>query len=133
MKKNKAVGRSGVIADLLQILEDPILMNWILPVINDFILLEVMPPTAEVFAIWATEKYKGSGSIITSAGKLNIRPIVLLELIYKLQEEIIHSRLSLAMDKAGVPDPSQYGFSKGVGADDLLLTEAQIMGTRIPT
>jgi hypothetical protein len=31
------------------------------------------------------------------------------------------------MDKAGVLDPSQYGFSKDVGADDLLLTEAQIM------
>jgi hypothetical protein len=127
MKKNKAGGRSGVTADLLQILDDPILINWILPLINAFMILEDMPPTAKLFAIWAIEKYKGSGSIITSAGKLNIRPIVLLEPIYKLQEAIIHSRLSRAMDKAGVLDPSQYGFSKDVGADDLLLTEAQVM------
>jgi hypothetical protein len=31
------------------------------------------------------------------------------------------------MDKAGVLDPSQYGFSKDVVAEDLLLTEAQII------
>ena len=126
LKKNKAGGRSRVTADLIQLLDETTVSEWLLPLVNDCLADEDLPPTAKLFAVWAIEKVPGAGSIITSSGKLNIRPITLLEPIFKLIEAIIHSRLQKAMTKAGALNPNHYGFTHGTGADDLMLEESMI-------
>jgi hypothetical protein len=93
LRKKKAGGRSGVTADLLHLLDDETLSQCLLPLINACLALEDIPGSLKLFAIWAIEKHIGAGAIITSAGKLNIRPIVLLEPSYKLIEAIIESRI----------------------------------------
>ena len=89
LRKKKAGGRSGVTADLLHLLDDVTLSQCLLPLINACLALEDIPGSLKLFAIWAIKKHIGAGAIITSAGKLNIRPIVLLEPSYKLIEAII--------------------------------------------
>ena len=80
-------------------LDSTIVVQWLLPLLNACLTNEDMPGSAKLFAIWAIEKYIGAGAIITSTGKLNIRPIVLLEPAFKLLEAVIQSRLSRALDK----------------------------------
>jgi hypothetical protein len=77
LKKNKAGGRSQVTADLLQLLDENTVREWLMPLINICLADEDLPPSAKLFAVWAIEKVPGAGSIITSSGKLNIRPITL--------------------------------------------------------
>ena len=126
LSKKKAGGRSKVTSDLIQLLDEDTVREWLLPLINQCLSQEDLPPTAKKFAVWAIEKLIGAGSIITSKGKLNIRPITLLEPVFKLIEAIILSRLQGAMDKAGVLNRNQYGFTRDVGADDLMITDALI-------
>ena len=83
--------------------------------------LSSIPDSAKLFSVWSIEKEKGSGSIITSTGKLNIRPISLFETYYKLIERIIQSRLQAALSAGNVLDTNQFGFTPGKGVDDLLL------------
>ena len=126
LRKKKAGGRSGVTADLLHLLDDVTLSQCLLPLINACLALEDIPGSLKLFAIWAIEKHIGAGAIITSAGKLNIRPIVLLEPSYKLIEAIIESRTSRALSDSSSLDPSQYGFTHNTGADDLLITTCMV-------
>ena len=126
LRKGKAGGRSQVTADLLQQLDTETVKEWVLPFVNNCLEQDDIPPTGKLFAVWAIEKIPGAGSIITSTGKLNIRPITLLEPIFKLIESIIHTRLSRAMTKAGALNPNHYGFTQGKGADDLMLEESMV-------
>ena len=126
LKKNKAGGRSRVTADLLQLLDEDTVREWLMPLINRCLADEDLPPSAKLFAVWAIEKVPGAGSIITSSGKLNIRPITLLEPTFKLIEAIIHSRLQKAMSKAGALNPNHYGFTHGTGSDDLMMEESML-------
>ena len=98
LKKNMAGGRSRVTADLIQLLDKNTVRESLLPFINICLADEDLPLSAKLFVVlWAIEKVAGAGSIITtSSWKLNIRPITLLESIFKLIEVIMHSRLQKA-------------------------------------
>jgi hypothetical protein len=109
LRKGKAGGQSQVTADLLQQLDADTVRDWVLPLVNNCMAQDDIPPSGgKLFAVWAIEKVPGAGSIITSTRKLNIRPITLLEPIFKLIENIIHTPLSKAMTLAGALNPNHY-------------------------
>ena len=51
LKKNKAGGRSGITADILQMLDSDIIVQWLLPLLNACLINEDMPGSAKLFAI----------------------------------------------------------------------------------
>ena len=61
VRKNKARGRSGITAGILQLLDSETVKQWLLPLLNACLLNEVMPGSAKLFAIWAIEKFTGRG------------------------------------------------------------------------
>ena len=126
LRTKKTGGWSGVTADLLHLLDEETLSQYLLPLINDCLALEDIPHSLKLFATWAIEKHLGAGAIITSAGKINIRPIVQLKPSYKLTEAIVESRKSRALSNTNLLDPSQYGFTHNTSADDLLISTCMI-------
>ena len=124
--KGKSGGRSLATADLLQQLDEDTVTDWILPLVNNCLAHDDIPPTGKLFAVWAIEKIHVAGSIITATGKLNIRPITLLEPTFKLIESIIHNRLTRAMSKTGALNPNQNGFTHETGVDDLMPEESMV-------
>jgi hypothetical protein len=94
--------------------------------VNNCLAQDDITPSGKLFAVWVIEKMPGAGTTISSQGKLNIRPITLLEPIFKLIESIMHTRLARAMTKTGALNPNHYSFTHGTGADDLMLEESMV-------
>jgi hypothetical protein len=57
LRKGKAGGRSQVTADLMQQLDMETVRGWVLPLVNNCLAQDDIPPTGKLFAVWAIEKY----------------------------------------------------------------------------
>ena len=125
LKNNKAGGPSGITGEMYKHLNSTTLQSWVLPLLNKALQDRDLPSTAKAFSIWAIEKTPGEGTILNMEGKINIRPISLFEVFSKLFEILIHKRIQYALHDT--LDKNQYGFTKHVGVDDLLLTYNFIM------
>ena len=127
IKPKKAGGPSTIVVESLKYLHSDTLTNWLLPIVNECLETATIPPDMKKFHVWAIEKKKGEGTIVQMEGKLNIRPISLFEVTYKLLELVIKSRVHKALLKNNDLDRAQYGFTPGVGVDDPLLTYLFLM------
>ena len=127
MKRKKAGGPSGLTTDMLYHLLPDTQDTWILPILNHALRTHNLPSLTKKFQVWATEKQPGAGSILKLTGKINVRPISLFEVLYKLLELLIKRRLNVILTKHNIIDKNQYGFTKNVGVDDLLMTYNFIM------
>ena len=117
----KAPGPSGVTYDMLKALSPQDLETYILPILNTILRTHHTPTILKCFQVWPTEKEPNSGSIITVAGKINVRPISLYETLAKLLETIITYRLHHIMDKHNTLHHSQNGFRLHKSVEDTLL------------
>ena len=110
MGRNKAPGPSKLTVEMLRHLSPAVQQTWLLPFINQCLQNRDAAPFTKIFNVWPTEKRPGMGSILRP-GKLQVRPISLLEVPYKLLESIIYRRLMRAMTKANYLHPQQYAFT----------------------
>ena len=122
LRRTKAGGPSGLTTDMIYHLSPRTQETWILPILNHALQSRDLPVITKKFQVWATEKQPGAGSILKLTGKINVRPISLFEVLYKLLELILKRRLSTILTHHNVIDKNQYGFTKNVGVDDLLIT-----------
>ena len=121
MHSNKSGGPSGLVVESFRWLRDDTKEVWLLPVINECLSTGTVPRNVKDFQVWATEKIQGEGALLTHMGKINVRPIALFEVAYKIIESVIQRRLQGIITHHGKLHHSQYGFTPHKGVDDLLI------------
>ena len=107
---------------MLRHLPDPILDNWLLPLVNHCLTNQVLPDSVKRFLVWCLEKKPGMGSIVHPTDKLQLRPISLFEIFSKLIEFIINRRLMSVIHQHNLLHNTQHGFRPESDVTDAMLT-----------
>ena len=123
--KNKTGGPSQLTAEMLLFASDTAQTQYLLPFVNQCISKKNTPIFTKKFNVWLLEKTKGVGPIMHPTNKLDVRPISLFEVSFKLVETIIATRINDAM--APKLHPAQHAFNALRSVVDAITTYTLIM------
>ena len=123
--KNKSTGPSGLSAEMLLYASPAAQETYILPFVNSCMKKKDTPSYTKRFYVWCTEKVPGVGSVMHPSNKLDVRPISLFEISYKLVETILAHRISSVMNPK--LHPAQHAFNSLRTVVDAIATFVLIM------
>ena len=123
--RNKSGGPSTLTAEMLIFASDSAQMQYILPFVNQSIINKNTPEFTKKFNVWLIEKTKGVGPIMHPTNKLDVRPISLFEVSFKLVETILATRINDAL--APKLHPAQHAFNALRSVVDAITTYTLIM------
>ena len=123
--KNKSAGPSGLTAEMLLHASSEAQENFILPFVNSCMAKKDTPSYTKRFYVWCTEKVPGVGSVMHPTKKLDVRPISLFEISYKLVETILAERISSVMNPK--LHPAQHAFNSLRTVVDAIATLMLVM------
>ena len=107
--KNKSPGPSGLTAEMLLHASPKTQETFLLPYVNDCITQRNTPKYSKNLNVWCLEKTQGVGSIMHPTNKLDVRPLSLFEVSYKLVEHILAKRITDVMEAK--LHPAQHAFT----------------------
>ena len=123
--KNKTGGPSHLTAEMLIFASESAQLQYILPFVNQCIKNKNTPLFTKNFNVWLIEKTKGVGPIMHPTNKLDVRPISLFEVSFKLVETILATRINDAMTPR--LHPAQHAFNALRSVVDAITTYTLIM------
>ena len=123
--KNKSTGPSGLSAEMLLHASPAARAKYILPFANSCLRNKNTPSYLKRFYVWCIEKVKGVGPIMHPTKKLDVRPISLYEISYKLVETILAERISAATNPK--LHPAQHAFNSLRSVVDAITTYTLVM------
>ena len=125
MGKNKSPGPSGLTAEMLRHASTEAQETFILPYVNDCIKQRNTPQYTKNLNVWCLEKVQGAGSTMHPTNKLDVRPLSLFEVSYKLVEIILAKRISDVMEPK--LHPAQHAFNSLRSVVDAVIAYTFIM------
>jgi hypothetical protein len=125
--RNKSGGPSQLTAEMLMFASPEAQAAFILPFLNLCIQQKNTPMFTKMFNIWCIEKTQGVGPILHPTNKLDVRPISLFEVSFKLMETVLATRISNAMTPK--LHPAQHVFN-ALRVVDAIVTYTLIMEER---
>jgi hypothetical protein len=99
--------------------------GFILPFLNLCIKQKNTPMFTKMLNVWCIEKTQGVGPILHPTNKLDVRPISLFEVSFKLMETVLATRISNAMTPR--LHPAQHAFNALRSVVDAIFTYTLIM------
>ena len=123
--KNKSGGPSQLTAEMLVHASPTAQKEFLLPFVNECIRHQNTPVFTKNFNVWLIEKTKGVGPILHPTNKLDVRPISLFEVSFKLVETILATRINDAI--APKLNPAQHAFLAIRSVVDAIVTYTMIM------
>ena len=125
MGKNKSGGPSGLTAEMLLHAPPAVQEQYLLPFVNECIKNRNTPDWSKKFNVWCIEKTQGVGTIMHPTNKLDVRPISLFEVSFKLVETILATRINDAI--ASKLHPAQHAFNSFRSVVDAIVTYTLVM------
>ena len=123
--RNKSGGPSQLTAEMLIYASPEAQARFILPFVNMCLLNKNTPMFTKQFNVWLLEKTQGVGPIMHPTNKLDVRPISLFEISFKLVETVLASRINDAMAKK--LHPAQHAFNSLRSVVDAIVTYTMVM------
>ena len=123
--KNKSGGPSQLTAEMLIYSSPAAQAKFLLPFVNMCILNRDTPMFTKKFNVWCIEKTKGVGPILHPTNKLDVRPISLFEVSFKLVETVLATRINEAL--APQLNPAQHAFNAIRSVVDAIVTYTLVM------
>ena len=123
--RNKSGGPSQLTAEMLIFASPEAQAKFILPFLNLCIQQKNTPMFTKMFNVWCIEKTQGVGPILHPTNKLDVRPISLFEVSFKLMETVLATRISNAMTPR--LHPAQHAFNALRSVVDAIVTYTLIM------
>ena len=123
--KNKTGGPSELTAEMLVFASPAAQTAFILPFVNECIRHKNTPMFTKNFNVWLIEKTKGVGPILHPTNKLDVRPISLFEISFKLVETILATRINDALEPK--LNPAQHAFNAIRSVVDAIITYTMVM------
>jgi hypothetical protein len=123
--RNKSGGPSQLTAEMLIFASPEAQAKFILPFLNLCIQQKNTPMFTKMFNVWCIEKTQGVGPILHPTNKLDVRPISLFEVSFKLTETVLATRISNAMTPR--LHPAQHAFNALRSVVDAIVTYTLIM------
>jgi hypothetical protein len=108
MGKNKLGGPSGLTDEMLLYASSAAQEQYLLPFVNECIKNRNTPDWSKKFNVWCIENTQGVGTIMHPTNKLDVRPISLFEISFKLVETVLATRINDAI--ASKLPPAQHAF-----------------------
>ena len=123
--RNKSGGPSQLTAEMLIFASPAAQAKYILPFLNTCIENKNTPMFTKLFNVWCIEKTKGVGPIMHPTNKLDVRPISLFEVSFKLMETVLATRINDAMTPK--LHPAQHAFNALRSVVDAIVTYTLVM------
>ena len=95
--RNKSGGPSQLTAEMLIFASPAAQAKYILSFLNACIENKNTRMFSKMFNVWCIEKTQGVGTIMHPTNKLDVRPISLFEVSFKLMETVLATRINDAM------------------------------------
>jgi hypothetical protein len=123
--ENKSGGPSQLTAEMRIYSSPAAQTKFLLAFVNMRILNRNTPMFTKKFNVWCIEKTKGVGPILHPTNKLEVRPISLFEVSFKLVETILVTRINDAL--APQLNPAQHAFNSIRSVVDAIVTYTLVM------
>ena len=115
LKRRKAPGPDGLMAEHLKAGGD-VVMTWLMKILNDVVVLEVVPEVLKSDII--VPIYKGSGKDLLKVD--SYRGITLTSMVSKVLEFLLLERLELVFMEADLPHVNQSAYRKAVSCTGVM-------------